>query len=48
MLLKDDIVALRQQGASLDLIRELVAIIDVAVSTATIERFHAEMTDSST
>jgi hypothetical protein len=30
------------------LIRELLAIVDVAVSTATIERFHAEMTDSST
>jgi hypothetical protein len=32
----------------LGLIRELLAIVDVAVSTATIERFYAEMTDSST
>jgi len=48
MLLKDGIVALRQKRASLGLIRELLATVDVAVSTATIERFHAEMTDSST
>jgi hypothetical protein len=48
MLLKDGIVALRQKGASLGLIRELLAIVDVAVSAATIARFHVEMTDSST
>jgi hypothetical protein len=48
MLLKDGIVALRQTGASLGLIRELLATVDVAVSTATIARFHAEMTDNST
>jgi hypothetical protein len=48
MLLKDGIVALGQKGASLGLIRELLAIVDVAVRAATIERFHAEMTESST
>jgi hypothetical protein len=48
MLLKDCIVELRQKGASLGLIRELLATVDVVVSTATIARFLAEMTDSST
>jgi hypothetical protein len=46
--MKDGIVELRQKGASLGLIHETLAIIDAAVSTATIERFHAEMTASST
>jgi len=44
MLLKDGIVDLRQKGLSLGLVRELLATINVAVSTATIARFHAEMT----
>ncbi len=48
MLLKDGIVALRQKSASLGLIRELLATVDVAVSAAAIARFHAEMTDNST
>lgn len=48
MLLTDSIAALRQKGQSLGLIRELLATVDAAVSTATIARFHAEMTDSST
>ncbi len=46
MLLTDSIVALRQKGQSLGLIRELLATVDAAVSNATIARFHAEMTDS--
>jgi hypothetical protein len=40
---KDGIVELRQKGASLRLIRELLATIDVAVGTDTIARFLAEM-----
>jgi hypothetical protein len=48
MLLKDGIVELRQKGASLGLIRELVATVDVTVGAATIARFLAEMNDSST
>jgi hypothetical protein len=47
MLLKDGIVALGQKGASLGLIRELLVTVDVAVSSATIARFHSEMTESS-
>src|SRR5438132_3410545 len=41
--LKDGIVELRQKGASLRLIRELLATVDVAVSTDTIARFLAEV-----
>jgi hypothetical protein len=40
---KDGIVELRQKGASLRLIRELLATVDVAVGTDTIARFLAEM-----
>ena len=43
MPLKDGIVELRQKGASLRLIRELLATIDVAVGTDTIARFLAEV-----
>src|SRR5437016_14195360 len=41
-------LTLRQTSTSLYQIIELHTTVDVAVSTATIERFHAEMTDSST
>ena len=40
---KDGIMELRQKGASLRLIRELLATVDVAVGTDTIARFLAEM-----
>ena len=40
---KDGIVELRQKGASLRLIRELFATVDVAVGTDTIARFLAEV-----
>ena len=43
MPLKEGIVELRQKGASLRLIRELLATIDVAVGTDTIARFLAEV-----
>ena len=43
LLFKDGIVELRQEGASLRLIRELLATVDVAVGTDTIARFLAEM-----
>ena len=43
MPLKDGIVELRQKGASLRLIRELLATVGVAVSTDTIARFLAEV-----
>jgi hypothetical protein len=43
MPLKDGIVELRQKGASLRLIRELLATVDVAVGTETIARFLAEV-----
>jgi hypothetical protein len=43
MPLKDGIVELRQKGASLRLIRELLATVDVAVGTVTIARFLAEV-----
>jgi len=43
MPLKDGILELRQKGASLRLIRELLATVDVAVGTDTIARFLAEM-----
>src|SRR6202165_3986229 len=41
--LKGGIVELRQKGASLRLIRELLATVDVAVRTDTIARFLAEV-----
>ena len=44
MPLKDGIVELRQKGASLRLIRELLATVGVAVGTDTIARFLAEVT----
>jgi hypothetical protein len=43
MLLRDGIVKLRQKGASLQLIRELLATVGVAVGTDTIARFLAEV-----
>ena len=43
MPLKDGIVELRQKGASLRIIRELLATVGVAVSTDTIARFLAEV-----
>jgi hypothetical protein len=46
MPLKDDIVELRQKAASLRLIRELLATVDVAVGTDTIARFLAEVNAS--
>jgi hypothetical protein len=48
MPFKDGIIELRQKGASLNLIRELLATIDVALSNATIARFLAEITDTAT
>ena len=47
MPLKDGIVELRQKGASLRVIRELLATIGVAVGTDTIARFIAEMNGDS-
>ena len=43
MPLKEGIIELRQKGASLRLIRELLATVDVAVSIDTIARFLAEV-----
>jgi hypothetical protein len=43
MPMKEGIIELRQKGASLRLIRELLATVDVAVSTDTITRFLAEV-----
>ena len=43
MPLKDGIVELRQKGASLRMIRELLATVGIAVSTDTIARFLAEV-----
>ena len=48
MPLKDGIVELRQKGASLRLIRELLATVDVSVGTDTIARFLAEMNGNHT
>lgn len=48
MPVKDGIVELRQKGASLRLIRELLATVDLAVGTDTIARFLAEVTGDST
>ena len=47
MPLKEGIVELRQKGASLRLIRELLATVDVAVGTDTIARFLAEVNGNS-
>jgi hypothetical protein len=44
MPMKDGIIELRQKGASLRMIRELLATVDVAVGTDTIARFLAEVT----
>src|SRR6267143_1636462 len=43
MPLKEGIVELRQKGASLRLIHELLATVDVALGTDTIARFLAEV-----
>jgi hypothetical protein len=43
MPLKDGIIELREKGASLRLIRELLATVDVLVSIDTIARFLAEV-----
>jgi len=43
MPMKDGIIELRQKGASLRLIRELLATVNVAVGTDTIARFLAEV-----
>src|ERR1700681_2433981 len=48
MPLKDGIVELRQKGASLRLIRELLATVDVAVGTDTIARFLADVNGETT
>lgn len=48
MPMKDGIIELRQKGASLRMIRELLATVDVAVGTDTIARFLAEVTDEPT
>ena len=48
MPLKEGIVELRQKGASLRLIRELLATVDVMVGTDTIARFLAEMNGETT
>ncbi len=47
MPFKDGIVELRQKGASTRLIRELLATVNVAVSTETIARFLAEVNGES-
>ena len=43
MPMKEGIIELRQKGASLRLIRELLATVDVAVSIDTVARFLAEV-----
>src|SRR5260370_38062214 len=48
MPFKDGIIELRQKGASLNLIREWLATIDVAVTNATIPRFLPEIPDTPT
>lgn len=47
MPFREGIFELRQKGASLGLIRELLATIDVSVSKVTIARFLAEVSDPS-
>ncbi|MBA3831129.1 MAG: hypothetical protein H0X34_04390 [Chthoniobacterales bacterium] len=48
MPMKDGIVELRQKGASLRMIRELLATVGVAVGTDTIARFLAEVNGEQT
>jgi hypothetical protein len=48
MPMRDGIVELRQKGASLRLIRELLATVDVFVGTDTIARFLAEVNGEAT
>ena len=48
MPMKDGIIELRQKGASLRLIRELLATVDVAVGTDTIARFLADVNGEAT
>ena len=48
MPFKDGIIELRQKGASLRLIRELLATANVGVGTDTIARFLAEVTGETT
>lgn len=48
MPFKDGIIELRQKGASLGLIRELLATVDVAVGKATIARFLEEIFETRT
>lgn len=48
MPFKEGIIELRQKGASLDLIRELLATIGVAVGKATIARFLEDMSATTT
>ena len=45
---KDGIIELRQKGASLDLVRELLATIGVAVGKATIARFLEDVSETTT
>jgi hypothetical protein len=47
MTMKDGIIELRQKGASLRLIRELLATVGVAVGADTIARFLAEVNGES-
>jgi hypothetical protein len=47
MPMKDGIIELRQKGASLRLIRDLLATVNVAVGTDTIARFLAEVSGES-
>lgn len=46
--MKEGIIELRQKGASLRLIRELLATVDVLVGTDTIARFLAEVNGETT
>ena len=48
MPMKEGIVELREKGASLRLIRELLATVDVSVSIDTIARFLAEISGETT
>ena len=48
MPLKEGVVELREKGASLRLIRELLATVDVSVSIDTIARFLAEISGETT
>ena len=48
MPMKEGIVELREKGASLRLIRELIATVDISVSIDTIARFLAEISGETT